>query len=58
MLVMTIDDEEYWTEEKDRGGQIGFSIFNLLREYKDRFTDEKTYITITLKSNSINNILI
>ncbi len=55
---MTIDDEEYWTEEKDRGGQIGFSIFNLLREYKDRFTDEKTYITITLKSNSINNILI
>ena len=56
MLVLSIDGEEYWTEEKDNDGQVDFGIFNLLREHQDRFTDEKTYITITLKSNSINNI--
>ena len=56
MLVLSIDGEEYWTEEKDNDGQLDFGIFNLLREHQDRFTDEKTYITITLKSNSINNI--
>ena len=56
MLVLSIDGEEYWTEPEDRDGQIDFGIFNLLRGYKDRFTDQKTYITITLKGNSINNI--